>query len=311
MLCIRKLQVEDKSDIFNIIERNLRLSKKTSKSQLEWRYINSKFLANSTAYGAFTKNKALVSFYANVPHGLIHGQKKMKTSLCLDMTTDREYRRKGLVTQLASCVYREIDISDIPFNIGFSNKDGIKVDKNSTKYGYKIVGSFETFLFIGKTKSSTYLFEKIESLSSINVPSDKYQIDKNSKYLDWRYHNKDFQKYLYYKVKDQNKTIAEIVVKKTSTKIEVFDMHLKEGSDYSSILQSLPQLAQKLGRSITSITVLNNSFWSKVFIDSRYRRQPLSKQKYYLTVRTNLRLRSDQKDFLDKENWLLFSGDIL
>jgi len=313
MYCIQKITVVDKQALFDLLGECFNLPEKSVNQQLSWRYEASSFLQKMIAFGAYTKEKQLVSFYANVPHQIVYKGKSKDVYLCLDIATKVGHRRQGLISQLSSCVYQQLDKNNLEnISIGFSNKEGIRIDKNSRNYGYQIVGSFQTYIRPSRASKSQVNFKRQDLLEAGDVwPHTSFQIHKNSQYLKWRYLGKSHRNYNYYSVIHRNATVAQVVAIKKKNKVEIIDVIPLAEFDIEILLRSLPSLGNQLKRSFVTITVLKNRQWQELLGRCHYLPQPLSRQKYYLTIRLNPNYRSEKTDILSAENWLLFSGDIL
>lgn len=310
MIRFRRLSSEDKEQIFQLLTVCFRLDHQTSRQQLDWRYTYSNFLDSMIAFGAFDDVNKLISFYANTPYKLRQHKQVIETYLCLDMATHPLYRRQQLISQLSKLVYKEIDKYQTTFSIGFSNQQGIKVDKFAKNYGYQIVGSFNSYSGVATKFPNSRNF--ITPVSIPNFPS-KYSpgisIHKTPQYLDWRYISKTFQNYKYLQVNNQKQPLAVVVAKITGSKLYILDLISHLDIDYAVLLRSLQEYAYTLKLKKVTINVLTNSWWLELFEQAGFTRQSWQRNQYYLTIRPTKNFY--QPEFLDVNQWRLISGDII
>ncbi len=66
--------------------------------------------------------------------------------LSLNMAVHPDYRGRGLVKQVAAPVYEAVQAAGGIAGVGFSNAEGVQVDKRSKGYGYRVVGKLQPML---------------------------------------------------------------------------------------------------------------------------------------------------------------------
>lgn len=66
--------------------------------------------------------------------------------MSINMAVHPDYRRRGLVKRLAAPVYDAVRWRGGVAGVGFSNAAGVKVDRHSSGYGYRVVGQMEPLL---------------------------------------------------------------------------------------------------------------------------------------------------------------------
>ncbi|HEX2621781.1 MAG TPA: GNAT family N-acetyltransferase, partial [Phototrophicaceae bacterium] len=94
------------------------------------------------AWGAWDEDK-LVAQYACllVELALPYRADSVKAGMSLNMCVHPDYRGKGLIKQVSQPVYEAIYARGGLAGIGFSNAEGVQVDRKSKGYGYRVLGS--------------------------------------------------------------------------------------------------------------------------------------------------------------------------
>lgn len=71
----------------------------------------------------------------------------LPVGMSINMAVHPAYRGCGLVKQLAEPVYASLVERGVVAGVGFSNAQGVQVDRHSKGYGYKVVGQLRPSLF--------------------------------------------------------------------------------------------------------------------------------------------------------------------
>jgi hypothetical protein len=231
------------------------------------------------------------------------------------MATHPDFRGKGLISNLSKLVYKDVEKSGASMSIGFSNEEGVQVDKHSTNYGYHIIGKFETYYHIvTQRKKTNCTLSKISSFKeTVLQQKDFYSINKTVKYLDWRYKDNPNHDYLFYEAKMEDKFIGYVVLKKSKLKTRVVDVICPDDSTTTTrnIITAINNLALTDGKRLTTFSVLDNKFWHSVFNKTLSFKKTLKKNSYYLTIKIHNTKLFNEEELLNVDNWLCFSGDIL
>lgn len=64
--------------------------------------------------------------------------------MSINMAVHPEYRGRGLIKQIAQPVYQAVAEQGGMIGVGFSNADGVKVDRRSKGYGYQVIGQMQS-----------------------------------------------------------------------------------------------------------------------------------------------------------------------
>lgn len=73
-----------------------------------------------------------------------HQSGTIKVGVSINMAVHPHYRGRGLVKQVAGPVYTTVQAHDGVAGVGFSNAAGVKVDKYSQGYGYRVIGQLDS-----------------------------------------------------------------------------------------------------------------------------------------------------------------------
>lgn len=92
-----------------------------------------------TGWGAWDDDR-LVAQYACLRRDVLIDGECVEAGLSLNMSVHPNYRGRGLIKQVAQPVYETLKNEGARFGIGFSNAEGVKVDRHSKSYGYQVVG---------------------------------------------------------------------------------------------------------------------------------------------------------------------------
>ncbi len=74
----------------------------------------------------------------------LSGDHTQAVGMSINMAVDPAYRGRGLVKQVSQPVYEAVAACGGAAGVGFSNKQGVKVDLKSKSYGYQVVGQMQS-----------------------------------------------------------------------------------------------------------------------------------------------------------------------
>ena len=138
-----------------------------------------------------------------------------------------------------------------------------------------------------------------------------HTIDKSYSYLTWRYIQNPSKNYLFYEIRNKNIFGGYIVIKKLRFKLQVVDIipvELSTGT-MRNIHKAINNIALQYGKPITAYSILNNNFWLHVFDGATYFSKSTKNNEFYLTIK--LHKKNLDKEILDPNKWICFTGDIL
>jgi GNAT superfamily N-acetyltransferase len=96
------------------------------------------------AYGAWDGSRLAAQYscllrQVHVPGGA----EAITVGVSMNMAVHPDYRGRGLVKQVAEPVYKAVQAQGGTAGVGFSNAAGVKVDRHSKGYGYRVVGRLD------------------------------------------------------------------------------------------------------------------------------------------------------------------------
>jgi len=275
--------------------------KKISNQTFSWKHFDDYFKNKSVAMLAI-ENSKVCAFVCFTPLIITDRQSIDRVFYsCAVQATHPDYRRRGLVTNLTKMIEDQLD-PNTSF-LGFSNEDGIKIDKYSKKINYQIMGQLSSKYIL----SLPYATD-IKVLPVSKISDDCYQrthlfhINKNMKYLQWRYSHNPKSPYKCFKLIQKSNIIGCIYCKESRFKYNVSDLILAQQTPESSLsaIKAFSRYALSKGRFVTSYSYLNNDFWKRSFPTiSLTKKIPI-----YFTIK------SIETDALQVDNWLIQGGDV-
>lgn len=250
----------------------------------------------------------VVSQYANAPVTLADDGAPVPAMVCADMATAPQYRGRGLISRLSRMVYTEVTASGAVLSIGYSNDDGVQVDRNATGYGYLVVGRFTRYLrpVLRRLATPCHL-EPVSAFDASALPClPGLRLHKSAEYLTWRYLRKPHMDYVVYRVMRGAETLGYAVLRDARGRCHLVDLIADPSRD---VLRAVHNEALRRGKRALMVYVLDNAYWRGVlrgFVRlPQYRRLG----NYWLTVKPHQQTLPVGWDTPDK--WLLMGGDII
>ncbi len=296
--------------ITKLLEECFKFKIKDKISAVRWKYAYTQFPRTLFYYGAWDNKGNLVSQYTNLENNLIYQSSVIKALTCFDMATVPQHRGKGLITQLSQKLYQDVRKSKFVLSFGFSNEQGIKVDKYANEYGYKIVGKFAKYIkSVFFSKPSDITFKEIGSFpDKYEAFSDNFiRIYKPVEYVKWRYIKRPAHSYKIYQIKSPQIPIGFIVVRLHDLRVDLLDIIGIPFTNYPEVISGVEQLLKNNRKAFIVINILDNISWHSMLSALGYKRQP-DRSHNYLTVKIHKHTVRDS--FLNAESWLLMGGDI-
>lgn len=309
---IKRFDSKDLYSLAKLLKVCFTFKSKNELNALKWKYDPEDFPRKKYAWIAQNADKEIISHYANIELVTIKNGKLINSLLCIDMATHPQYRGKGLISKLSQKVYEDVLKSSAIFSIGFSNDQGVLVDRNAKGYGYVVVGAFSKYIkiVIRQTKSSLQ-WEPVLTFDSTNhwQEDNHYQLDKSLNYLNWRYVQRPDNHYNIYKVRFERQN-GYIVLRYHDFRVDVLDLINIPSEQMSDCFQLMEVIAQSKKKKAVVLNVLENEYWKTLLKKEGYLKQPINKENFYLTIKVHKPQKIDTNELLDKNNWKLLGGDI-
>lgn len=297
----------------NLIKISFPLQSTNVRKLVEWKFLTCHAHRKAVSYVAVSQSGQVVSQYSNIPITISQEKNLYKGMVCADMATLSDHRGQGLISNLSKRVYEKVSKnSDI--SIGSSNALGVQVDRNSSAYGYHIIGEFTQYIkFIFRPKDSVVTLVKISDFDQDFIPQSDlhFQIYKNYEYLHWRYVAKPENSYQLFRLEISGRHVGYTVLVIQKMRVYVYEILTKDGEGVNArfILKALENYAYKLGCYLLVYRVLDSSYWSTLFSKGRYIQRSPKKIKYYFTVKIHNQ-ELQKKHIFENDNWIIGNGDI-
>lgn len=271
-------------------------------------------LGHLEAYGLWDDNK-LVAQYACLLRNVIYKDTPIPIGMSINMAVHPDYRGQGLIKLVSQPIYDHLTEKDVMFGMGFSNAQGVKVDKHSKGYGYQVIGRMQSLIAIVKSfkRPPLILSDDILRYGQGQLPNyqQKTHFQKDLAYITQRYGHHPLRQY-HYGIWEEDDQILGIVIFKyvklwgvpSVALMDVFGDNLEElFLRWSTMLrQNGIYLIHTLVTPQSAIKDILHRHWH--VHQARFSRTP-----YYLTLKPL----SEQieSSLLDFDQWDLIGGDVL
>lgn len=274
--------------------------KQITRKSFEWKYFSNYYSGRAIAYIAVDQQK-VCSFVCFDPVVIKNGESKVIFYSCSIQVTSPEYRRKGLVTKLTQLV--ECDLPKNMSYFGFSNKNGVLIDKNSRNINYKIISKLRRTYFLSMPYFGSIKLQKIKKIKINDVVYNSwqgFQIEKTYNYLKWRYIDNPKYRFEFYNIQNRNNIVGLAILQRTSNAFELVDLILKDFNFVNETIKAILGLTFKSGNILLKFTYLENKYFSFAF--------PM----LFFTRNINIyfTLKSKINNVLNPNKWLILGGDI-
>lgn len=277
---------------------------------IEWLYC----LGTIEAYGLWNDGQ-LVAQYSCLHRAIIFNNLALSLGLSMNMAVHPNFRGKGLIKQVSQPVYDRLRDKQVVFGMGFSNAQGVQVDKHSKAYGYQIIGQMQSLVI----KTHNFKMPSLTPLHTLpepfciqpNLSSSAAHFGKDTNHLIRRYLHHPFRDYEY-GIWHENKEILGIVVyKKVSLwgipAAALLDVYSQQPDEFlmrwsSTLCKSHIHLIHMLSSPQSEIKQIFRDHF--LALEAPFTRSP-----YYLTVKP-LANYFDTR-LLNFNQWDLIGGDIL
>ncbi len=300
--------------LVKLLDKCFSIENKNKDGLVKWKYFDEFF--NNKSIGAIAvNNDNVIGFYSNIPIPTSLRNQRFNSLLCTDMSTDPDFRGKGIISNLSKMVYEKVGEENYDFSIGFSNDEGVKVDKNASGYGYIVLGKLVRYFKLSLRKKKTdYILSPTDKFENSYADNDSNYIKilKDLDYLNWRYLKKPNSECEIYELKRKGESVGYVVLRFLKNKCYVYDIisEKDERLIYCQILNAIENEVRSKNIKVVIYNVLDNIYWQGVFGRFKYFKKSNNKVNYYLTIKFHKDL--ENLDYLkNKNNWLLMNGDIL
>lgn len=275
------------------------------KDTLLWKYSQT----NSFCAAALTDSQVYLAFYSNLQRDLAYQSENIPAGLCLDMCTHPQYRGLGLVTRTSQLVYPAVEKAGLALSYGFSNEQGIQVDRHAHQYGYHVVGQLYSYTLVPRGWSKVVFDPCISDFNELKHSLPGCHVAKPTQDISWRYQQKP--RATYRSVALSGEPDKRVILLCQPCQCHIVDL-IGTFPDIAAICDYLIKVVAacfNTWRRPVAISVLPNTRWQSILNQRNVlvlRQHPAP---YYLTVKPHRT--SIPFDPFDPDQWWVTSGDIL
>ncbi|MEL6269613.1 MAG: GNAT family N-acetyltransferase [Chloroflexota bacterium] len=267
------------------------------------------------AWGAWDGDR-LAAQYACLLRPLHTPDGMVPAGMSINMAVHPDYRGRGLVRQVAAPVYDTVRDCGGEIGLGFSNAAGVKVDRHSKGYGYRVVGQMQPLIGLPRRVNQDALYLTDTFPADGHVDCAQRSISGNSFMkspadLCRRYAAHPFRQYRYGVLREGDGVRGVVVYR------EVMFGGMRGVALLDAIGDDLPALIQHWGGAVHAdgasivhaLTTPDAPLRHALGAAMPIFRQPYTRNPHYLTVKS---LNDKPPDRLyDFKRWYFTGGDIL
>lgn len=272
-------------------------------------------MGHVVGWGAWDGSK-LVAQYTSLLRQLCQNDVTFLAGMSINMAVHPDYRGRGLIKHVSAPVYEEIERCKALFGFGFSNAEGVKVDKRSKGYGYQVLGRLQSYLTVLPKidADAVHLSDILPSNKvylSDDVDNEKLHFKKSLNTFRVRYGEHPFRDYRYGVAYD-NGNSEGIVVYRDTVHFGIHGVSLMDayGNNLPDLLRRWGSTLKRHGYHFIHTLATPQSTISRSLTQaSQTLIIPYSRNPHYLTLRPiNPSLSDEVNNF---EAWDFIGGDIL
>ncbi|MCP5094152.1 MAG: GNAT family N-acetyltransferase [Chloroflexi bacterium] len=270
-----------------------------------------------TAWGAWD-GRHLIAQYSCMRH---HIQLPQQTApsmvgMSINMAVHPDYRGKGLVKQVSKPVYDCIKAEGAVAGVGFSNADGVKVDRYSKRYDYQILGKMRSIVAWvvrrPRAKPLTLRDEWSERPFTPKPTADTIQFNNTPTWIQQRFSQHPFRDYRFGFWEEKDGQLRGVVVYRPFKRGKLSGVSLLTawGDDSPQLLARwVAAIWQEGCRMIHMLSTPHSQLKNALMQTAVCIPLPYTRTPYYLTVKPLCDNLPD--DLLDFTKWDCNGGDIL
>lgn len=231
----------------------------------------------------------------------------VQAGMSLNMSVHPDYRGRGLIKQVSKPVYETVAAQGGLAGMGFSNAEGVKVDRNSKGYGYQVVGQMIPALAWLPPNRKTPALDLNDhwSESALHLPPQNGHITFSASLesIRHRYAQHPFRQY-HYGIWPERGVVVYRPIKFGVALLAAY------GVDLPELLARWSSALRKTGFQFVHVLTSPQSELRKALSQVAVCRSlPYARTPYYLTVKPFEQ--HTPESMLDFSAWDLMGGDIL
>jgi GNAT superfamily N-acetyltransferase len=264
-----------------------------------------------TAWGAWDVDR-LVAQYACLRRRVRIGGVVLDAGMSLNMSVHPDYRGRGLIKQVSQPVYAALDAEGAAFGFGFSNAEGVQVDRHSKGYGYQVVGrmvSTVAYLTPRRGVPPLCLSDKLPAGAWDVGDSGGISFEMSAESIRHRYARHPFRRYCFGIWEEGSAVLGVVVYRRHRWGAALLAAY---GHDLTELLSRWSSALQAEGvRVVQALTTPNARLRQALAKISVSAALPYSRSPYYLTVKPLAAGEAYRGALLDFASWDCIGGDIL
>ena len=253
------------------------------------------------AYGAWDGERLAAQYACLIRRIRIDGV-SVEVGMSLNMCVHPDYRGQGLIKRVSTPVYAAITARGGVAGMGFSNAEGVQVDRHSKGYGYQVVGRLPSRVLWLPAKSTAVKVELSdhwpESFTEFTPPGQGISFDYQPHDVAVRYSQHPFRRYCYGIWRDEDVVRGVVVYRPAGVRgvVSLFGMY---GEDVNSLLSGWARVMRQQG--VYAAHLIGTAPHG---VPLPYTRNP-----YYLTVKSLGE--QTPPELFEFARWRCSGGDIL
>ncbi len=278
---------------------------------LDWLHTGHKVIG----WGAWDEDKLAAQYNCCMMNLQLADGSTATVGMSINMAVDPAYRGRGLIKHVSQPVYEAVAACGGIAGVGFSNKQGVKVDLKSKSYGYQVVGQMQSVVVWLKGQNSERLcltdeWPVLPFSDNVKLSSNRIKFISTPETLEHRFARHPFRRYQF-GVWEENGQVAGVVVYrhvnigglKGAALLAVY------GAEPIELLTRWSRSLQDEGIRFVHLLTTQQSELRPALNRLGYcLTMPYSRSPYYLTVKP---FAHTPPEFLDFRAWDCLGGDIL
>ncbi len=267
-----ELKVINTDQFYEYLDGIVRLYNTTFKNKVDrayyiWRYID--IPQNDLLIGLAIDDGKIVSSYSYIPVNLELHNVSYKAALAIHLMTHPDYKGQGLSAKIYALLTPCLVERGYRMERGFPNQ--ISHAYHVQQLGWKDIYEFPTMSreVTGEPATDPEVIRDDSfqlDYSKIKRDPEKIRVDKNIRFLQWRYSACPTTKYLNYVIAPKKQVRAYATIKKYENKINLVDHFYTDEKDMQKLLSAVSGYAlEQKAEFITTWANINSDF--KLFLD--------------------------------------------
>lgn len=266
-------------------------------------------------WGAWDGDTLAAQYNCAMMEVQLSGERTAAVGMSINMAVDPAYRGRGLVKQVSQPVYEAVAACGGAAGVGFSNKQGVKVDLKSKSYGYQVVGQMKSVVVWLRPQTQTPLCLTDEWPAApfeppISTPDQHIRFAATPQTLAHRFAAHPFRRYQFGVWQEGGRVQGVVVYRKTRMAgVNGVSLLAVYGAEPAELLARWSAAVQASGvRFVHLLSTPHGSIRADLNQLGYVAAMPYSRSPYYLTVKP---FAHTPHAFLDFAAWDCLGGDIL